>query len=118
MQPPRPPSRRLVSSRRSGPGLEDVELNRQGLKRRIRLRCQHYFAACRVVSETDLLLTMPERYARIANRQYGNQIQDFPMEMPSMDAYLYWHASVDNDPANRWLRDRLIATAELSAERI
>jgi len=29
----------LVSSRRSGPGLEDVELSRQGLSRRIRLRC-------------------------------------------------------------------------------
>lgn len=105
----------LVSSRRSGPGLEDAELNRQGLKRRIRLRCQHYFAACRVVSETDLLLTMPERYARIANRQYGNQILPFPMEMPSMDAYLYWHASVDKEPASRWLREQLIATVESAA---
>lgn len=102
----------LVSSRRIGPGLEDAELNRQGFKRRIRLRCQHYFAACRVVSETDLLLTMPERYARIANRQYGNQILPFPMEMPSMDAYLYWHASVDKEPASRWLREQLIATVE------
>lgn len=102
----------LVSSRRSGPGLEDAELNRQGFKRRIRLRCQHYFAACRVVSETDLLLTMPERYARIANRQYGNQILPFPMGMPSMDAYLYWHASVDKEPASRWLREQLIATVE------
>ncbi|MEQ1439747.1 LysR family transcriptional regulator [Fontimonas sp. SYSU GA230001] len=107
----------LVSSRRSGPGLEDVELNRQGLRRRIRLRCQHYFAACRVVSETDLLLTMPERYARIANKQFGNRILSFPMQMPSMDAYLYWHASVDNDPANRWLRERLIATTESAAGR-
>src|SRR5205823_6204975 len=30
----------LVSSRRKGPGLEDVELSRLGLRRRIRLRCQ------------------------------------------------------------------------------
>lgn len=102
----------LVSSRRSGPGLEDVELSRQGLKRRIRLRCQHYFAACRVVAETDLLLTMPERYAHIANRQFGNQVLPFPMDMPPMDAYLYWHASVDNEPASRWLREQLIATVE------
>jgi DNA-binding transcriptional LysR family regulator len=100
----------LVSSRRTGQSLEDVELNRQGFRRRIRLRCQHYFAACRVVAETDLLLTMPERYARIANRQYNNRILPFPMEMPSMDAYLYWHASVENEPASRWLREQLIAT--------
>jgi DNA-binding transcriptional LysR family regulator len=102
----------LVSSRRSGPGLEDVELNRQGLKRRIRLRCQHYFAACHVVAESDLLLTMPERYARLANRQFDNQILPFPMQMPSMDAYLYWHVSVDNEPASRWLREQLVATVE------
>jgi DNA-binding transcriptional LysR family regulator len=98
----------LVSSRRTGPGLEDVELSRQGLSRRIRLRCQHYFAACRVVSQSDLILTMPGRYARVANRQFGNQIIALPFQMPSLDAYLYWHANVDNEPANKWLRERLV----------
>jgi DNA-binding transcriptional LysR family regulator len=94
----------LVSSRRSGAGLEDVELSRLGMQRRIRLRCQHYFAACRVVSQTDLVLTMPGRYAVIANQQFGNQIIRSPIDITGMDAYLYWHASVENDPANRWLR--------------
>ncbi|MGH8443495.1 MAG: LysR family transcriptional regulator [Nevskiaceae bacterium] len=98
----------LVSSRRAGPGLEDVELSRQGLSRRIRLRCQHYFAACRVVSQTDLVLTMPGNYAKIANRQFGNQILRLPLEMPPLDAYLYWHANVENEPANRWLREQVV----------
>jgi len=98
----------LASSRRRGPGLEDFELSRLGVQRRILLRCQHYFAACRVVSQTDLLLTMPERYARVANQQFDNQILPFPTEMPPFDVYLYWHANVDDDPANRWLREQLI----------
>ena len=50
----------LVSSRRKGLGLEDFELHRAGQHRHIALRCQHYFAACRVVSQSDLLLTMPD----------------------------------------------------------
>jgi len=25
--------------------------------------------------------------------------------MPRLEAYLYWHESVDDDPANRWLRE-------------
>ena len=104
-----------TSSRRRGPGLEDVELSRQGLQRRIRLRCQHYFAACRVVSETDLALTMPERLARIVNQQFNNQLLPFPLEMPSLDIYLYWHANVDNDPANQWLRDQIRAAMQASA---
>jgi DNA-binding transcriptional LysR family regulator len=103
-----------TSSRRRGPGLEDVELSRQGLQRRIRLRCQHYFAACRVVSETDLALTMPERLARIVNQQFNNQLLPFPLEMPSLDIYLYWHANVDNDPANLWLREQITAAMRAS----
>ncbi len=98
----------LVSSRRRGFGVEDYELSRHGLKRRIRLRCQHYFAACRVVSETDLILTMAERYARIVNRLFRNRVLPFPLEAPDYDAYLYWHANADADPANRWLRERLM----------
>ena len=96
-----------TSSRRRGPGLEDFELSRMGLQRRIRLRCQHYFAACRVVSQTDLALTMPERLARVVNQQFGNQILPFPLQMPSLDIYLYWHANVDNDPASLWLRGQI-----------
>jgi DNA-binding transcriptional LysR family regulator len=105
----------LVSSRRAGPGLEDVELSRQGLSRRIRLRCQHYFAACRVVSGTDLILTMPGNYARVANKQFGNQILALPFEMPPLDAYLYWHANVDNEPANKWLREHIVASFKVSS---
>lgn len=98
----------LVSSRRKGMGMEDFELSRLGLQRRIRLRCQHYFAACRVVSQTDLLLSMPEGYARIVNQQFGNQILPLPLAMPSWDVYLYWHENLDNDPANQWLRQQVL----------
>lgn len=101
-----------TSSRRRGPGLEDVELSRQGLQRKIRLRCQHYFAACRVVSQTDLALTMPDRLARIVNQQFTNQILPLPLAMPSLDVYLYWHANVDNDPANTWLRAQITAAMQ------
>lgn len=97
----------LVSSRRTGPGLEDFELNRMGLRRRIGLRCQHYFAACRVVRETDMILTMPDHYARIANESFGNVLHAFPLTTPSLDVHLYWHASGDRDPANVWLREQL-----------
>jgi len=98
----------LTSSRRSGPAPEDAELSRHGLQRRVRLRCQHYFSACRVVSQTDLVLTMPESYARIASAQWACQLLPFPLPTPTLDAVLYWHAQLDADPANAWLRERLL----------
>jgi DNA-binding transcriptional LysR family regulator len=97
-----------VSSRRRGLTAEDLELNRRNRRRRVRLRYQHYFAACSVVSETDLILTMPERYARIINAQFRNQLLPFPLKVPVFDSYLYWHANADGDPANAWLRQQLL----------
>lgn len=97
-----------VSSRRRGPSAEDFELGRHNLRRRVRLRCRNYFAACRVVSETDLILTMPRRYASILNAQFRNQLLPFPLEVPAFDTYIYWHANADADPANEWLRQQLL----------
>ena len=94
----------MVTSRRKGPAFEDLTLSQLGLQRRIRLRCRNYAAAFRVVSETDLVLTVAERYAGALNAGIGNAILALPIDMPTIDLYLYWHDSVDGDPANRWLR--------------
>jgi DNA-binding transcriptional LysR family regulator len=94
----------LVSSRHRGPGLEDTALAGLGLQRLVRLRCQDYFAACRVVSRTDLLLTMPARNAAIANESVQNRILPLPFGAPSLDVYLYWHRDVEHEPSSRWLR--------------
>ena len=98
----------LVSSRRLGPSLVDTELNRKGRKRRIVFRCQHYFAACRVVSETDMLLTIPEHYAYTLNRTFDHRICPFPLKsLPPLEIQMYWHESAENDPPNRWLREQI-----------
>lgn len=90
-------------------GLEDFELNREGYRRRIGLRCQHYFAACRVVSQTDWLLTMLEQYR--LHRQCSVRQPDHALPLPTqpLDVHLHWHVSVDHDPANQWLREQCIA---------
>ncbi|CAN5327528.1 LysR family transcriptional regulator [soil metagenome] len=98
----------MVTSRRQGPGFEDIELRRLGYQRQVALRCQFYFGACRTVAHTDLLLTMPESYAHMINRQFGNQVLPFPVPMAPLDAYMYWHTSTDNDAANRWLRGLML----------
>ncbi len=98
----------LVSGRKQGLGLEDYELSRLGLRRHIGLRCRHYFAGCSVVSMTDMLLTMPEQYARVANAQYGNVLHAFPLSPAQLDVHMYWHAGADTDPTNLWLRRRMV----------
>jgi DNA-binding transcriptional LysR family regulator len=101
----------MVTSRRRGQSAEEFELVRRGLRRRVRLRCQSHFAACRIVSQTDLLLAIPERYARITNKIFRNRILPFPLKTPTFDGLLYWHENADADAANAWLRSQLLAAS-------
>jgi len=96
-----------VSSRRQGPSLIDIELSRRGLRRQVFLRSQHNHTACMVVSETDMLLTLPEHHAQLLNTGLMKRVYPFPLPVPRLEAHLYWHESVENDPANRWLREEI-----------
>lgn len=97
----------LVSSRNQGPGIEDFELSRLGHQRNIALRCQHYFAACRVVAGSDLLLTMPATYAELLSKHLDVVVSPAPAEMPPIDVHLYWHRPYEREPALLWMRERL-----------
>lgn len=101
----------LVSSRAEGPGIEDFALSRLGAQRSIRLRCQHYYAACRVVESTDLLLTMPETYARLIAERADIVLLPAPAELPGIDVHLYWHKPYEKEPALIWFRKQLHAVA-------
>lgn len=104
----------MVTSRRRGPGAEDIELGQQGLRRHIRLRCRNFLAAFRVVGQTDLVLTMAERYAVLLRGNATLRALKMPVKMPTLDFYLYWHDRVHDDPANRWLRQQLIEAMQAS----
>ena len=101
----------LVSSRATGPGLEDFQLGRLSLQRKIVLRCQHTLAACRVVLGNDMLLTLPKKAAYMYQDMLDIDIHPLPIELPSVDIHLYWHINVDKDPANKWLRNKTIMAA-------
>ncbi len=102
----------LVSTRASGPSLEDFELGRLGIKRKVGLRCQHLLSACRVIMDNDMLLTLPEKSARMYCGILPIVVKPMPVELPPLDVHIYWHRNVDKDPANLWLRDKVTSAVE------
>jgi DNA-binding transcriptional LysR family regulator len=98
----------MVTSRRRGPGAEDIELGQHGQRRHVSLRCRNYLAAFRVVAQSDLVLTMPARYASLLTTGSTVRTLAMPLRMPTLDLFLYWHDRVHDDPANRWLRLQLV----------
>ena len=94
----------LVSARRRGGGFEDQAIERMGWRRKIGLRCQNLHAACEVVEDSALLLTVAISSARTLASQFGLQILPAPICLPPIELYAYWHALAEGDAANNWLR--------------
>jgi DNA-binding transcriptional LysR family regulator len=76
-----------------------------GIQRKIALRSQHYLMASQVLQQTDMVMTVPARFAR------RHELHSFPLpvkDVPPVATHLYWHESTDQDPANRWMREQMI----------
>nr|WP_298719274.1 LysR family transcriptional regulator [uncultured Steroidobacter sp.] len=99
----------LITGRRRGGGYEDGALARLGLSRHIKMRCQHHAAASQVVAASELLATMTRSQAAIVSRGSSNQLLPFPIEVPPLESFLYWHSNVDEDPASQWFRAQVQA---------
>lgn len=100
-----------VSSRPSGPGLEDIALSRLGENRDIAMRCQHYYAAAKVVGKTDWLLTLPTTYASAlcddTNPNNPYVIFPLPFKAEPLEVHLYWHQKAEQDPAMIWCKQQI-----------
>ena len=106
----------VVSARRTGRAVEDVYLSRQGIERHIKIRCQQYETACRMVLESHLLLTMPKHLAHQMNAHLKTFIQPLPIAIDGIELHLYWHVDHSNDAQLVWCRDQLLALFNSSSE--
>ncbi len=98
-----------ISSRRSGLGYVDLSLGKMGLQRKVTLRSQHYLMASSILMNTDMAMTVPERFAR----RHGLHQVPLPVsDVPALETHLYWHESTDQDPANRWMREQIIEISQ------
>lgn len=103
----------VVSSRRSGPTIEDFELSRLGMHREIGMRCQNFFVAWRTVAQSDMLLTVPESLTRQAGFDADLKIWPMPVALPDLGVHMYWHENLEDDPASRWLRQKILTLQAL-----
>ncbi len=97
----------VVSSRRSGPTVEDFELSRLGLHREIGMRCQNFFVAWRTIVNSGMLLTVPESLIGHSGFAAALNVWPMPVALPELAVHMYWHESLQDDPANRWLREKI-----------
>ncbi len=73
-------------------------------QRSVKLRTAHFSALPRILQATDLVATVPEKIAACLAPAFDLTFTPHPLELPSFQINLFWHAKANHEPGNRWLR--------------
>lgn len=89
----------------------DRTLTGLGRPRRVALTVPYHTAAMLAVPGTPLVATLPERMLAAAAGNPALRVVGAPKEVATLPYLMVWHPRLDDDPAQRWLRDlvRLVA---------
>jgi DNA-binding transcriptional LysR family regulator len=97
---------RHISIQAPGRSIEVFEkfLKSKKIKRDIALHTPHFMSAPIIVSETNLIATVPQALADHSSENNNIVQKKLPFAPPTFQVNVYWHKSVTNDPGNTWLR--------------
>lgn len=90
-----------------GPGVVDDALARKGLRRHIRVYTRYFVSAPEIVAQTDCVLTLPTRLARVAADRLPVRILAPPIGLEPFTVYRIWNATRSDEPALAWFNDVL-----------
>ncbi|MDO8905688.1 LysR family transcriptional regulator [Hydrogenophaga sp.] len=88
----------------TGHGRVDRALDQLGVARRVQLTVSHYAALGHVLGSTDLLATVPERFAQRVTGPFRLVTRPLALPLPSSTIAQLWHAHLHRDPGHQWLR--------------
>lgn len=88
----------------TGHGRVDVALEKEKLHRRFRLTVPHYVALGDVLSHSDLIATVPERFADRTLAPFNLVKRDLPIRVDDSAIHQFWHGRLHRDPGHQWLR--------------
>lgn len=94
----------VVVSQGTGHARVDEIIESKGTRRAL-LTVPHFVAVGHILSTTDMLATVPERYALRSAGPFGLKHVPHPLALPPIGINLFWHAKFHKEPANQWLRN-------------
>jgi LysR family nod box-dependent transcriptional activator len=93
------------------PTVEELMLQAQGVKRRIRVNTCDFSSMATALVGTDLVATMHTRLALACARRLPIRVLPLPYALPPMAECLQWHRFQENDPCHIWLRGIMLEVA-------
>ena len=97
----------LVSATGTGHATVDKSIERLGVKRHVVLTVPHFVAVGHILSATDMVATVPERFARHCVDPFNLRYVSLPLKLPEIGVNLFWHSRFHKEPGNQWLRGQV-----------
>jgi DNA-binding transcriptional LysR family regulator len=82
----------------------EAELQAQGLTRRISVRIEHFLAVPTILSQSNLIFTVPNAIGAGLAKLAEIKLVRPPFKAKPRIVKQHWHARFQHDAANRWLR--------------
>ncbi|MCK6685348.1 MAG: LysR family transcriptional regulator [Thermoanaerobaculia bacterium] len=89
----------------------DAALAERGLERRVRRVVPFFSSGLLMAATTDYILTVSDRAASTLAPRLGLRLLEPPLPLAPYALNLLWHPRLENEPANRWLREVFIRAA-------
>jgi DNA-binding transcriptional LysR family regulator len=88
-------------------GTVDIRLGALGRPRRANVTVPYHALAAAVVQQTSLVATLPNRLLDALTIPTSLSVIPTPAEIAPISFSMAWHPRLDNDPAQRWLRETI-----------
>jgi LysR family nod box-dependent transcriptional activator len=93
------------------PTVEELMLQAQGVKRRIRVNTCDFSSMATALIGTDLIATMHTRLALACAHRLPIRVLPLPYALPPMAECIQWHRFQENDPCHIWVRGIMLEVA-------
>ena len=97
----------ILEPREGQTNLAEQALAVLGRSRRVRAQVPHHLSMPFIVSQSNLVCTLPLPLARLFEQRFPVRVVRCPLPIPPIPLFMMWHACQDSDPAHRWLRRAL-----------
>ena len=91
--------------------LVDRPLAQLGAKRHVVFSLPFFVPAMFAIAQTDLVLTLPRKLAKIAAGMAGLRVVEPPREIKAFPYFMAWHPRLTTEPAHAWFREQLRTAA-------
>ena len=98
----------LAGTGRENRGMVDIELEKLGLVRHIKIKVANFSSAPYALESSDCIFTAPRKFISSVKDKFDIESFETPVSLASYAMKMYWNIKNKDDEANRWMREQIV----------